>query len=303
MNILVIRISAMGDVAMLAAVLREAATCYPANDYTLLSTAKMEALLMVMPKNVHFVAYGSPIDWSQYDHVMDAHSVWRSWRLDIQALLHGIPVRRIHKPRWQRWLLVHHRITQVPSMLSLYRALLQVKESTPHQPQSVTRRDIGIAPFAAHTGKIYPMERMEQVVQRLAAEMAKRKEQVLLFGAGEKETAILRQWATRYPHVRCVAGTLSLQEELEEMRHLRGMVCMDSANMHLASLVGTRVISIWGATHPNAGFLGYGQQISDCIQQDLPCRPCSIYGQRECLYKDYRCLAIPVQHILNRLAL
>ena len=65
---------------------------------------------------------------------------------------------------------------------------------------------------------------------------------------------------------------------------------MDSANMHMASLVGTRVVSVWGATHPYAGFLGYGQREADCIQRNMPCRPCSVYGNKPCQYGDYRCL-------------
>nr|AIA95806.1 CAZy families GT9 protein [uncultured Prevotella sp.] len=46
------------------------------------------------------------------------------------------------------------------------------------------------------------------------------------------------------------------------------MVSMDSANMHLASLTGTRVLSIWGNTHPYMGFLGYGQSMDDVIQDE-----------------------------------
>ena len=74
------------------------------------------------------------------------------------------------------------------------------------------------------------------------------------------------------------------------MRGLDVMLSMDSANMHLASLVGTRVVSVWGATHPYAGFLGWGQRMEDCVQKDLPCRPCSIYGSKPCRYGDFRCL-------------
>ena len=85
------------------------------------------------------------------------------------------------------------------------------------------------------------------------------------------------------------------------MRGLRLIVTMDSANMHLASIAGTRVLSIWGATHPAAGFLGYGQNGSDCIQRDLPCRPCSIYGNKRCQYGDYHCLDIPPEDIVKRI--
>jgi ADP-heptose:LPS heptosyltransferase len=65
---------------------------------------------------------------------------------------------------------------------------------------------------------------------------------------------------------------------------------MDSSNMHLASLTGIPVVSIWGATHPYAGFLGYGQTEENAIQLNLECRPCSIYGQKPCLRGDYACI-------------
>ena len=74
------------------------------------------------------------------------------------------------------------------------------------------------------------------------------------------------------------------------MSHMEVMLAMDSSNMHLASLTGTPVVSIWGATHPAAGFLGWNQKPEDCIQLDMNCRPCSIYGKKKCIYSDYRCL-------------
>ena len=74
------------------------------------------------------------------------------------------------------------------------------------------------------------------------------------------------------------------------MSHLDVMVSMDSANMHLASICGTRVVSVWGATHPFAGFMGWNQSTADAVQADMPCRPCSIYGNRPCLRGDYACL-------------
>ena len=65
---------------------------------------------------------------------------------------------------------------------------------------------------------------------------------------------------------------------------------MDSANMHLASLTGIPVVSIWGATHPYAGFMGWGQSLDNAIQLDMDCRPCSIFGQKPCRLGDYPCL-------------
>ena len=103
---------------------------------------------------------------------------------------------------------------------------------------------------------------------------------------------MLDTWAERYTHVENMAGKLShIGEELALISRCQVMLAMDSGNMHLASLAAVPVVSIWGATHPLGGFLGYGQNMEDVIQRtDLPCRPCSIYGNKPCQFGDYRCL-------------
>jgi ADP-heptose:LPS heptosyltransferase len=65
---------------------------------------------------------------------------------------------------------------------------------------------------------------------------------------------------------------------------------MDSANMHLASLVEVPVVSIWGATHPSLGFYGFRQDINNAIQPQIACRPCSVFGEVPCYRGDCACL-------------
>ena len=295
---LVIRLSALGDVAMVIAVLRQAALQHPENEYTLLSRPRMQALLVDMPANIHFLAYGEPIDWKNVDVVLDAHRVWRSRGITLQARLHGKRVRTIRKPRLRRWLLTRGKQTKAPSMLDLYARLfstpLPLYSSTPLLPKS----GIGLAPFAAHKGKVYPLDQMGEVV----AELSKGSEPVYLFGFGDEEKRVCEAWEKQYPNVVSLVGKHTMAEELEIMRGLRVMLTMDSGNMHLASLVGTKVVSVWGATHPKMGFLGYGQSLDDCITLNLPCSPCSAYGNKPCRYGDYRCLKINPHDIANRLS-
>ena len=82
----------------------------------------------------------------------------------------------------------------------------------------------------------------------------------------------------------------SVYNELVLMSHLDVMLSMDSAAMHLASIAGATVVSVWGATHPLAGYTGWRQRADDVVQADLSCRPCSISGNRPCLRGDYACL-------------
>ena len=94
----------------------------------------------------------------------------------------------------------------------------------------------------------------------------------------------------KYPAVVSLTGKLNMSTELALMSHLDVMLSMDSANMHLASLVNIPVVSVWGATHPYAGFMGWKQLPTNAIQLDMPCRPCSVFGQKPCYRGDYACL-------------
>ena len=150
-----------------------------------------------------------------------------------------------------------------------------------------TFTDIGIAPFAQHAGKVYPVPLMAEVIKGLLAKNENIR--IFLFG-GKNEREELAQLEIS-ERVINLAGKGSIAEDMLRMKDLRCVISMDSFNMHLASLMETPVISVWGATHPYAGFLGYGQSEMQIVQlNDLPCRPCSIYGNKPCRYNDYHCL-------------
>jgi ADP-heptose:LPS heptosyltransferase len=73
---------------------------------------------------------------------------------------------------------------------------------------------------------------------------------------------------------------------------------MDSANMHLASIYGVPVVSIWGATHPFAGFYGWMQDVNNIVQADLYCRPCSVFGNKPCYRGDHACMQMITTEML-----
>lgn len=148
---------------------------------------------------------------------------------------------------------------------------------------------LAVAPFARHRGKVYPLDQLERVIEHFNRREG---EKIFVFGYGPEESEIIGKWARRYPAVVNMAqAEIGLKGELALLSHCDVMVSMDSANMHLASLVGLRAVSVWGATHPYAGFLGWRQRTRDVVQLDMTCRPCSIFGDRPCLRGDYHCLA------------
>ena len=299
---------------MLAPIVRAAAEQYPELEITMLSQQRFADLFAYMPANVLFHGVDTKSaslreivsSLGTYDLVADMHSVIRSMYVRTAMRLKGAKTASIDKGRIEKLQLTRGlKHTPLKHTTERYTAVLAElglpvdMDKTQSPKGTLSKSGIGIAPFAAHQGKIYPIERMERVVQLLS----EKGEHVVLFGGGKKEKTILESWAKKYPNVESVAGRHSMSKELDIIGHLRVMVTMDSGNMHLASLVGTRVVSIWGATHPYAGFLGYGQNENDCIQRDLPCRPCSIYGNKPCKFGDYRCMDIQPEEILKQVLL
>lgn len=324
MKLLVIRLSAFGDVAMTVPVIDSLARQYPELDITVLSRPFLSPLFSYMPVNVHFrgidlahndglpglLALFRQLRGEGFDLVADLHDVLRSKVLRALFFLSGVKTAHIDKGRWGKKALVRQHdkvLVQQPSSFSRYAAVfarlgypvelafhsiygkgkgdasLFSSVAVPNQGEQW----VGLAPFAAHRGKILPRATVEELLRRLTADNRRR---VFLFGGGSQERAAMEQWAAAYPRVVSLSGKLKLDGELALISHLHVMVSMDSANMHLASLVGVPVVSVWGATHPYAGFMGWGQSLDNAVQLDLPCRPCSIFGNKPCLRGDYACL-------------
>lgn len=309
-QILVIRLSALGDVAMTIPAVYSVATAHPEVTLHVVTTPFCAQLFVHAPANVvlHPCKRGdslrqtvSLLRANSIDAVADLHNVLRSWLMDACALLHGKRVCMVDKRRSERKTVLSgkksaRRFTQ--RYFDVFERLGLPSEPTftsvfPELPPSPVEQEkgegrwIGIAPFARYQNKTYPLEQMRQVAALLAAEPAVH---VFLFGSRGEEAATLQQWETLSPQITSVAGRFSLQEELALMARLDVMVTMDSANMHLASLVGTRVVSIWGSTTPACGFMGYGQRQEDALCLQLDCQPCTIAGSKECPRATLDCL-------------
>lgn len=270
-----------------------------------------------LKKKQSFVKIYKALDAVGADTVVDLHKVNRvGFAVVLLRLRHLLDLHyrifALRKGRVSRWLYLHHwrRAPRRPQWQRyddvFRRAGLKRAESgewrvesgrqlsTTHTPLPTK---IGVAPFAQHAGKIWPEERTEALVRMLS----ERGHEVVLFGSKD-EAPVLERWARHYRGVNSMAGRLPFAEELEVIRGLSLMVSMDSANMHFASAVGVPVVSIWGATHPDFGFYGFGQDRANALCADLPCQPCSAYGSKPCRYGDRRCMtAITPEMVLEKI--
>ncbi|THV56754.1 glycosyltransferase family 9 protein [Chryseobacterium sp. RU33C] len=239
------------------------------------------------------------------DCIANLHDVIRTKVLDRIYRRKGLKVFKIDKGKEEKehltdvWNLEKVQLKKtVERYADVFREMgFSIELSHQLRPVSEQKSGIGFAPFAQHKGKMLPLEKSYELVRILA-----RKHTVYFFGGGKKETETLEKWEEEIPNTKNLAGKLNLTEELNYIAGLELMISMDSANMHLASLVGTRCVSIWGATHPYAGFLGFGQSEEDAVQvKDLSCRPCSVFGDKECYRGDWACLEeFNIQKVVDR---
>lgn len=305
-HILVIRLSAMGDVAMTVPVLRAFSQQYPEVKLTVLTRGFFAPFFRdlenveVFPADLKGKHKGFPglyklskeLKQLDIDAVADLHNVLRSNIL--KQFLRNLPFKQIDKGRKEKNELMKginfKKLKTTPERYAdVFRALgYGLDLWNPDFPTKVSLSDsilkitgvkegkwLGVAPFAAHESKMYPLGQMKKVIEGLSKDY-----KVLLFGGGNKEIEILNGLENKSQVIN-LAGKLSLSEEMDVISNLDGMLSMDSGNAHVAAMLGIKTITIWGVTHPFAGFAPFNQPENYCLLADreqFPLIPTSVYG-------------------------
>ncbi|MDX1461509.1 MAG: glycosyltransferase family 9 protein [Marinirhabdus sp.] len=312
-HILVIRLSALGDVAMVVPVLRVFRQTYPDIQLTVLTRPKFKPLfgdisnLNILEADVYgehkgfgLLQLAREAKALGIDAVADLHNVIRSKGIAFYLSLQGVPRRTIDKGRAEKKQLVqssgqisrlkstHKRYADVFAALgcpiNLSEHEFPKTVAVDNQVQEIigshTKKMIGIAPFAAYPSKMYPLTMMKEVVFNLNEDG---RYKIYLFGGGSKEEKVLLEWEQQFEHVTTIAGRLSLAQEIALMSNLDLMVAMDSSNGHLAALHDIPVLTLWGVTHPYAGFTPFNQPNEHQLvsnREEYPLIPTSIYGNK-----------------------
>ncbi len=297
----------MGDVAMTVPILRALTHQYPQVKITVLTRSFFASFFKNLPnvsvypadlKEKHKGVIGlyklsKELRNLGIDAVADLHNVLRSKILKL--FLFGIKTVQIDKGRAEKKALVkgeefqqlkttHQRYVDVFEALGF-----KLDMSNPTFPEKsilndriksilgdVSKKRIGVAPFAAHEGKMYPLDAMKDVIKALSKDY-----KVILFGGGQKEIDILNEFEIAFENVVNVAGKLSIDEELDVISNLDVMLSMDSGNAHMAAMLGVKVVTVWGVTHPFAGFAPFKQPKDYALLSDrnqFPKIPTSVYG-------------------------
>lgn len=315
-HIAVIRLSAMGDVAMTVPVIRALVQQNQYVKVTVVSRPFFQPFFEGIP-NVAFFAVDlngrhkgtmglfrlyADLKKLNINAVADLHNVLRSIVIRNLFVLSGKKVAYSDKGRAEKKALTRAKnkiFEPVKSMVERHVETFQnlgfeVDLTQPNFPEKAQLTEavfkvsgekgnmhwIGIAPFAQYESKVYPFDLMQEVIVELAKNMSHK---IFLFGGGKKETEQLQALSTNLDNVIVVAGKLKLQQELQLISNLDVMLSMDSGNSHIAAMLGVKVVTLWGATHPYAGFKPFNQPLENCLTADrstYPLLPTSVYGNK-----------------------
>lgn len=315
-HIAVFRLSAMGDVAMTVPVLRAFVNQFPEVKITVVSRPFFQPFFNGIP-NVEFF----PIDLKErhkgfsglirlfldlkklkIDAFADLHNVLRSKIVRNLFALSGKKTASVDKGRAEKKALTRSKnkiFKPVTSMFERHAKVFQelgfnVNLKHPQFPEKANLSEeiikitgeknsqnwIGIAPFAQYDSKVYPQDSMQKVIDQLSEN---KNNTIFLFGGGKKEIEILNQFASNKNNVINIAGKINFEDELKLISNLNVMLSMDSGNGHIAAMLGVEVVTLWGATHPFAGFVPFNQPLENSITPDLerfPLLPTSVYGNK-----------------------
>jgi ADP-heptose:LPS heptosyltransferase len=336
-HILVIRLSAMGDVAMTVPVLKAFSMQYPDVKITVASRPFFKPFFRDIANLAFFEVdvagrhKGIKGLYQLYKdtkalgitEVADLHNVLRSQIVRTLFKLSGYKVAATDKGRADK-----KELTKLaPKVLKPVKSMFQrhvdtfaelgytIDISNPVFAKPVALSEkvteitgiksekwIGIAPFAQYQTKVYPTDLMQEVINKLA--LSDNSQKIFLFGGGAKEIEALENFKGKHPNVIVLAGKLNLNEEMDVISNLDVMLSMDSGNAHIAALLGVRVVTLWGATHPYAGFLPFHQKIEDALVPNLnkyPFLPTSVYGNKNVPGYEDVMRTIKVQDIIDKL--
>ena len=271
MNILIIRFSSLGDVILIRPVVISLLKKYPNTNISILSNTNFKSLFE-FDHRIHFIGIDlnkekkniSQIinhvfkehQAEKFNAIYDLHNVIRSKAIRLALKTKGVKARVFEKGRKEKKLLIQGEIPFEQLTHTTIRYLDCLRKDFPlissdfsnqtmKKSNEKLEKTIGIAPFAKHESKIWPIENFKEV------EDAMEGYNFLIFAFGKKE----REQASKiFKNYTLVDESLNFEQQLNLINQLPAFISMDSANMHLASLTNTKVISIWGPTHHYIGF-------------------------------------------------
>ena len=330
---LILRFSSLGDVVMTVPIIRSLEKKYPENKFIFVTRPKftpffhefnnVETFELDLKKRhkgfLGLFRLFSDLKKLKPKRIADLHSVLRTQLLSFLFKMFFIKVSVIDKKRKERKALtrknnkifkpltpIHFLYQEVFNKLGFS---IDLTKDHVYPPSKVfnlntntidigTGKLIGIAPFAKHQGKIYPLDLMQKIVSYIQDNHT-----VFLFGYGKIEMQTINRWSSALKNVYSCEDLGGFENEVALISNLNLMISMDSANGHIASIYNVPVITLWGLTHPYTGFTTFNSDLKNqfCVDREkFPLVPNSVYGNKMIKGYENAMRTISVEEVLGR---
>lgn len=305
-KVLIVRLSSLGDILLTTPLIRALKTENPDIKIDFLLRSEYKDLLIKNPhiNELHLftrndfenLALVKSLRSRNYDLIIDLQNNFRS--RGIISKLTGEKVR-LDKKSFQKILLVKAKINllkNAPAIpiryanvidgLGLDNAGLDLfTDKDPSDKIRTLENLIGICPGARHFTKRWPAEYYIQ----LSRFLIQNNFNVVLFG-GKIDKEICEQISKEIPEVINLQNNDDILQTAADMKLCNAVVCNDSGLMHAASAVGTKVLTIFGSSVKEFGFVPYNCKSLILENNSLSCRPCSHIGRESCPEKHFYCM-------------
>jgi ADP-heptose:LPS heptosyltransferase len=308
--ILFIRLSSLGDVALSVPVIQNFLLQNPDVKVSILSKS-FHAPLFSHLQNIHFIAFDTNeykgliglykfvktnLFTKDFTHIIDLHDVLRTKIIRFFYTFKKVSITSFDKGRNEKKQAIKNKSIQNHPLIHVTERYAMAISDAGFNCELNDREEkfdrikkdkytIGIAPLSKHFTKNFPLEKMQELIQQL---MAKGNIDIKILCASSERSQL--EFLCDADNVRFLNEENSLSKDIEDIKKLDLIISMDSANMHIANIFKIPVLTIWGGTHPNIGFSGYYKNNTINIQNDLSCRPCSIYGRSDCPVGHFKCM-------------
>ncbi len=320
-NILLIRFSSLGDVALTSAVVTNLRINRPGSRIIFLTKERFAPVVGMMPgvdeiitipndTNMReFARMLGEVERKQIDVIVDLHGNFRS--IFTSKLTTASEKLVYPKRRRERQAIVKQKPVLRPVMHTIDAYNLPLREVgmiTPCKRPILTcdpelsnlvwkgshSQSVRVlfAPGAAHEPKRWPIESFAE----LARQLDKRMDTEIVWVLAKDEESIMSPVIDDIPGQQLVG--LPLSELAATISEASITVSNDSGVAHLSSGLGTPVVALFGPTHPALGFAPRGL-FDTIVEADEPCRPCSLHGASDCYREEQFCFTrIEPDHVL-----
>ncbi len=147
------------------------------------------------------------------------------------------------------------------------------------------KKFVAIAPGSVWNTKVYPKEYFEKLIEYFIGKNF----YTLLIG-GEKDKVICEEFEQKFwGNASSAAGSFSITETIELLKHVELLVSNDSSPSHMAMCADIPAITIYCSTVPRFGFFPYNNKSKFISYDNLNCKPCGIHGHKKCPVNTFDC--------------